>query len=453
MAIANSLNTKFPLTLGGTLTTAGSVTFSGAFSTQFTFTGNTNVTFPTSGILATTGGAVIPSIAQGDLLYGLSSNTLTTLTKDTNATRYLSNTGTSNAPAWAQVDLSTGVTGNLSAGHLNSGTNASNLTFWRGDGTWQPPPQVNRNMIFNGDFQIWQRGTSFSLGLSPAYCADRWQQYGANGTLTGTVSQQPGLSSGAYCARLQRTPGNTGSNNISIATSLTRDMCIGMQGQTMTLSLVARAGANFSAAGSLLHADVLVGQNTTDVAFVNYTSPSTILSGTTAITTNWTLYTFNFTVPSPNTLIAVVIYYNATGTAGANDYMEVTEVQLEAAPAYSGFRYFSYGEELAQCQYFYQTGGGAAGTSGGGTTSIQFSYTFPVTMRIVPTMGATGPIRVGDGVSAFTQSSFTVTNQMAFPFGGLFSLGNFTGLTSFRTYGMDTSTTSLNTLTFDAEIT
>ena len=70
-------------------------------------------------------GHVFESQAQGDILYATSTTVLSRLEKDANSTRVLTNTGTSNNPAWAQVTLTTGVTGTLPV--ANGGTGASSL--------------------------------------------------------------------------------------------------------------------------------------------------------------------------------------------------------------------------------------------------------------------------------------------------------------------------------------
>jgi hypothetical protein len=67
--------------------------------------------------------AIGGGVAQGDLLYGSAADTLSALAKDINETRYLSNTGTNNNPAWAQVDLTNGVFGVLAA--ANGGTDSA----------------------------------------------------------------------------------------------------------------------------------------------------------------------------------------------------------------------------------------------------------------------------------------------------------------------------------------
>ena len=71
-------------------------------------------------------GHIFDSQAQGDILYATSTTELARLGKDANATRALTNTGTNNNPAWAQIALATGVSGTLPV--ANGGTGATSLT-------------------------------------------------------------------------------------------------------------------------------------------------------------------------------------------------------------------------------------------------------------------------------------------------------------------------------------
>ena len=63
--------------------------------------------------------------AQGDIVIASGANTPIRLAKSTTSTQYLANTGTSNAPAWNEVALTTGVSGVLPV--ANGGLNASSL--------------------------------------------------------------------------------------------------------------------------------------------------------------------------------------------------------------------------------------------------------------------------------------------------------------------------------------
>lgn len=99
----------------GRLTAAANVTITPAFSSVTGTAGTTQ------------GGTGLTGFAQGDLIYASALNTLATLSKNTSSTRYLSNTGTSNGPAWAQIDLTNGVTGTLPGG--NGGTGNAFVSF------------------------------------------------------------------------------------------------------------------------------------------------------------------------------------------------------------------------------------------------------------------------------------------------------------------------------------
>lgn len=88
------------------------------------------------------GGTGLSSFVQGDVPYASATTTISTLAKDTTATRYISNQGTSNNPSWNQVNLANGVTGTLAA--TNGGTPATRvIELYRS--TYRPSPDGTSN--------------------------------------------------------------------------------------------------------------------------------------------------------------------------------------------------------------------------------------------------------------------------------------------------------------------
>ena len=149
--------------------------------------------------------------AQGDILISSAANTITTLTKSTTATNYLSNTGTSNNPAWAQVDLTSGVSGILPA--ANGGT----LPYTEVTGTTQA--------IANGNAYISNDGATLVIFSLPATAAlGTMFEIVGKGSGFWTITQAAGQT--VHSGSSSSTPGVTGTTTSSQQYASARFVCI-----------------------------------------------------------------------------------------------------------------------------------------------------------------------------------------------------------------------------------
>jgi hypothetical protein len=253
-----------------------------------------------------------------------------------------------------------------------------------------------KNAIINGGFDIWQRGTSTST--SQAFAADRWQAY--LGTGTGTWSRQSvndstNLPSIQYCMRVQRNSGQTTTSLLYAWQNMETAQSIPLAGKTVTFSFYARKGADYSASGSTLFVTVRAGTGTDQNAWlVGYTGQTEPLAVQPTLTTTWQRFSVTATVSGTITEFAPAFSYAPTGTAGTNDYFEVTGVQFEVGSVPTQFTRAggTIQGELAACQRYYwrttSTASNNALSSAAGTfTTLEADamIKFPVTMRTTPT--------------------------------------------------------------------
>jgi hypothetical protein len=253
---------------------------------------------------------------------------------------------------------------------------------------------AGKNRIINGDFQIWQRGTSFNLSSVTGYTADRWQLTWNGSGATRTISQQtftPGAApvagyEGQFFWRYNQSVAGTGGAGNYFFQPI-EDVRT-FAGQTVTASFWAKADASRSV-------PVALEQN-----FGSGGSSGTSTSlGTASITTSWTRFTFSVAVPSiSGKTVGTSSYLNFLMTFPANTVqtIDIWGVQLEAGSIATPFETATgtIAGELAACQrYFIRTaatpnfGNIGVGQLKSGTEGV-YSVSFPTEMRVTPSVTA-----------------------------------------------------------------
>jgi hypothetical protein len=219
------------------------------------------------------------------------------------------------------------------------------------------PFVAGKNFLANGGFDIWQRSTSnasFSVTSQGTYVtADRWK-IGAVGTVSLASSQQAANNTGnQYALRYGRVSGQTTAGIVRCEQILETVSSIPLAGKTVTLSFYAKKGAD---APSTLTSYFYTGTGTDQTSTYNGFTGAAFTSQSNTVTTTSTKYTFTGTIPSNATQVAILFDYTSTGTAGANEWMQIESVQLElgALPTPFARAGGSIGGELALCQRYYE---------------------------------------------------------------------------------------------------
>jgi hypothetical protein len=302
---------------------------------------------------------------------------------------------------------------------------------------------AGKNKIINGDFGIWQRGTSFSPASAvTTFLADRYSCYVEGSGTTRTISQQtftPGTApvagyEGRFFLRYAQSVGPSAGIGNNLLIQKIEDVRT-FAGQTVTFSFWAKAAAT-----TVLEAVRFV-QN-----FGSGGSPSssvtTTLATSISVGTSWERFTYTATVPS--------ISGKTIGTnndsflearigfplgSGATFTVDTWGWQVEASNTATAFQTATgtLQGELSACQryYFRETGSNiylASGGIAGSTTAAYVIMRHPVTMRVAPTSVDYSSLRLQIISNTFNLTNCTISD--ASPHGTVINATVASGLTA-----------------------
>lgn len=227
-------------------------------------------------------------------------------------------------------------------------------------------PSTWRNLLSdNGSFEVWQRGAggsaSFSVSASTTqYTADRWYiTTGAN--QASTVAQVAGLAAGftnqsGNACKVTRNSAQTGTGVYTFGFPLDTDEITRMKGLKVTISCLAKSGANFSPTNGTLNLDFYVGTGAVAKRGAGFSSETHVASATANLgtSTQATLSAVStVVVPANATQGEVQFTWTPVGTAGADDSVTLDDVQLECGVFQSTYERAPFEKMLLSCKRHY----------------------------------------------------------------------------------------------------
>lgn len=262
-------------------------------------------------------------------------------------------------------------------------SSAANLTL-AADGTVTGGlPAGGRNLLYNGAMQVAQRGTSTaSITTGGYYTADRWQMIVSSlGTWTQSVENDAPTGSGLrkslkmLCTTADASPAagdylflrqqleGQDLQRIAKGTASAQQLTISFWVKanvtgTYAVNLVDDDNSRMVAASYTISASATWEKKTitfpadTTGAFDNDNASSLSVWLFMGAGTNYTSGSLATTWASVSDANRAVGQTNVA--AATNNYWQVTGVQLEVGPVASAFEFKSFGQELRECQRYYQ---------------------------------------------------------------------------------------------------
>ena len=288
-------------------------------------------------------------------------------------------------------------------------------------------PIGRKNVLINGDFNVWQRalgseGTSTLMNSAKAMRCDRWTgsiQYQAGRhsrqSLSGNIAGQGGY----YCLRVGSSNGT--STRISAGQYIEAINARPLAGRECTLSFYVKfSAATFSASSGAYNNFLSFSNYYTGVNAASYTtSPASsethIQLAQGSLPTTWTRYTKTFTPPSDMQNMTISFQFGGLGQTSSDDdfYYELSNVQLELGSQATPFEHISYGENLSLCQRYYYVV--ADGRDSGTTLQLSSGWAYATnqveSMIHYPVMRAAPSLThyTGTGVYSAANADGTIT--------------------------------------------